>query len=495
MGKPTGFLEYERMDGKVRPPKERLKDFQEFHRSLSEEERRKQGGRCMDCGIPFCQWGKDIAGMTSGCPLNNLVPEINDCVYRGSMEEAYERLHRTHNFAEFTSRVCPALCEAACTCGLNGEAVTAKENERAVIDYAWEQGLVTPKIPAVRTGKKVAVIGSGPAGLSAADLLNQRGHTVTVYERSDRPGGLLCYGIPNMKLDKRVVERRIRLMEQEGISFVTGADASEKELAERIREESDAVILAGGASKPRDIDVPGRELSGICFAVDFLSGVTKALLDSDFKVLPDGEVRGKKVLVIGGGDTGNDCVGTALRLGAESVCQVEMMPPNPPVRSKDNPWPLWPRVLKTDYGQEEAAFLSGRDPRIYETTVTEFQGDGEGRVCRVKLQKLKASKDPRTKRTVMVPKQGEETWMEADLVLIAAGFTGAEKKTLEAFGVGQNQRGNAETAPDSHRTGAPGVFAAGDMRRGQSLVVWALREGRDAAREVDQFLMGYTNLS
>lgn len=494
MGKPTGFLEYERKDGKVIDPAKRIKNFNEFHESLSEEEQQLQGARCMDCGVPFCQAGVMISGMASGCPLHNLVPEINDLVYRGNFEQAYVRLSKTHCFPEFTSRVCPALCEAACTCGLHAEPVSTKANERAVIEYAFEHGLVASEPPKVRTGKRVAVIGSGPAGLAAAKQLNSRGHSVTVYERSDRPGGLLRYGIPNMKLEKSVIDRRVKLMEADGIEFICNVNVGKDVTGEELMKKYDRIILACGASNPRDISVPGRDANGIYFAVDFLKKVTKTLLDSDFKEIPYPLAKGKKVLVIGGGDTGNDCVGTSIRLGAESVVQLEMMPKPPESRSESNPWPEWPKVLKTDYGQEEAIDRFGEDPRVYQTTVTEFVKDQDGNVCAAKLVSLKPEKDEKTQRISMVPVEGSEKEIPVDLVLIAAGFLGAEAYVADSFGVTCNARTNVETKPGAYQTSAEDIFTAGDMHRGQSLVVWAIAEGREAARAVDESLMGYTNL-
>ena len=494
MGKPTGFLEYEREVSTEIPPKQRIKNFDEFHIPLPLEKQREQGARCMACGVPFCQAGVMIGGMASGCPLNNLVPEWNDLVYLGNWEEAYKRLMKTHCFPEFTSRVCPALCEAACTCNINGEPVCSKENERAIIENAYATGLVKPCPPQVRTGKRVAVVGSGPSGLAAAQQLNKRGHQVTVYERNDRIGGLLRYGIPNMKLDKKVIDRRLELMEAEGIEFVTNANVGENVSAEKLMKEYDAVVLACGASNPRDINVPGRDAKGIYFAVDFLTATTKSLLDSGFadkKFIP---AKGKHVIVIGGGDTGNDCVGTCIRLGAASVTQLEMMPKAPDERAQNNPWPQWPRVCKTDYGQQEAIALWGHDPRIYTTTVTEFVKNKNGEICQAKLVKLQSKKDEKTGRMMMMPVEGTEEVVKADLVLIAAGFLGSQKYVTDAFKVAVNGRTNVETAPDKYVTSVPKVFTAGDMHRGQSLVVWAIREGREAAKAVDEYLMGYTNL-
>ncbi|HJB16777.1 MAG TPA: glutamate synthase subunit beta [Candidatus Blautia excrementipullorum] len=494
MGKPTGFLEYKRETAKVLAPKVRIADFHEFRTPMSREKQKLQGARCMACGVPFCQSGMMIGGMASGCPLHNLVPETNDLVYTGNWKQAFLRLSKTHSFPEFTSRVCPALCEAACTCNLNGEPVATKDNERAIIETAFEEGWVQPQKPKVRTGKKIAVIGSGPSGLAAAQQLNRRGHSVTVYERSDRPGGLLRYGIPNMKLEKSVIDRRIRLMEEEGVKFVLNTNVGKDITAEELLKNYDRVLLACGASNPRDIQVPGREAKGIYFAVDFLGKVTKTLLDSSFEKVPYELAKDKNVVVIGGGDTGNDCVGTVIRLGAKSVTQLEMMPKPPAERAENNPWPEWPRVLKTDYGQEEAIAVFGHDPRVYQTTVKEFIADKKGNVCKAKIVKLQGQKDEKTGRVVMVPVEGSEEVIPADLVLIAAGFLGSQKYVTDAFKVAVNARTNVDTKPDAYETSVPRVFAAGDMRRGQSLVVWAIREGREAARAVDESLMGYTNL-
>lgn len=494
MGKTTGFLDFQRKNARVEDPLSRIRHFHEFRTPLSLEEQQKQGGRCMECGVPFCQNGDVLMGMASGCPLHNLVPETNDLVWRGNWKAAYERLTKTHCFPEFTSRVCPALCEAACTCGLDGEPVATKENERAIIETAFSQGWVKPQPPAARTGKKIAVIGSGPSGLAAAMLLNRRGHQVTVFERKDRIGGLLRYGIPNMKLEKSILDRRIRLMEEEGVTFVINTDVGKDIHARQLRKEFDRIILACGASNPRDIQVPGRDAGNIFFAVDFLGTVTKSLLDSN---LADGKVppvKGKHVLVIGGGDTGNDCVGTAVRLGAKSVTQLEMMPKPPLVRTASNPWPQWPRVLKTDYGQQEAAAVYGQDPRIYQTTVKEFVKDKKGNVQKAVLVHLEPKMDDKTGRMNMVVVEGSEKTVDAQVVLIAAGFLGSQKYITDEFAVSLDARTNVQTEKGSYETSVPGVFAAGDMHRGQSLVVWAIREGREAARAVDRSLMGYTNI-
>lgn len=494
MGKVTGFLDYERKSSEAEEPLKRIRHFHEFRTPLPLDEQSKQGGRCMACGVPFCQNGGMIGGMASGCPLHNLVPETNDLVYSGNWRQAYERLSKTHCFPEFTGRVCPALCEAACTCNLEGEPVAAKENEKAIIEHAFLSGWVAARPPRVRTGKKVAVIGSGPAGLAAAQQLNRRGHLVTVFERSDRIGGLLRYGIPNMKLEKEVLDRRLALMEAEGIVFKTNTDVGKNTSAEILKKEFDRIVLACGASEPRDICVPGRDSKHIYFAVDFLASVTKSLLDSG---LEDGkyiQAKGKHVLIIGGGDTGNDCVGTVIRLGAESVTQLEMMPRPGIQRNKSNPWPQWPRVLKTDYGQEEAIAVYGSDPRIYETTVKEFRKDKNGNVKQAVLITLEAKQDEKTGKTNMLPIPGSEKAISADLVLIAAGFSGSQSYVTDAFKVKVDSRTNVWSEKGHYETTVPGIFAAGDMHRGQSLVVWAIKEGRECAKEVDKALIGYTNL-
>ena len=491
MGKSTGFLEYERKDANMREPGERIGDFREFKKPLPLEEQRIQGARCMECGVPFCQSGMIIEGMVSGCPLYNLVPETNDLVFRGKWRQAYERLSKTHSFPEFTSRVCPALCEAACTCGLNGKPVAVKANEHAIIETAWSKGWVKPYIPSVRTGKQIAIVGSGPSGLAAAQELNRMGHTVTVFERSDRFGGLLQYGIPNMKLEKSIIERRIRLMEEEGVIFQANVDVGRDISAKDLLRDFDRVVLACGASKPRDIHVPGRDASNIFFAVDYLKSVTKSLLDSKLKDKGFVSPKGRHVLVIGGGDTGNDCVATAIRLGAKTVTQLEMMSEPPKTRTMGNPWPEWPKVQKIDYGQEEAIALFGKDPRVYQTTVTEFLKDGKGNVQKAKVISLEPKPDKKTGRITMSPVAGTEKILDAQLVLIAAGFLGSQKYVTDAFQVETDSRSNVKTRIGEYETTVPRVFTAGDMHRGQSLVVWAIAEGRNVARAVDRDLMGY----
>ena len=478
MGKPTGFLEYERQGNPCQPPLERIRHWREFHPRLSREERRRQGGRCMACGVPFCQSGAVLNGMVSGCPLHNLVPEWNDLLYRGSFGLALERLLKTNDFPEFTGRVCPALCEAACTCGLNGQPVTVRDNELGIIEDAWVRGLMKPRPPKIRTGKRVAVVGSGPSGLACAGQLNRRGHAVTVFERADRPGGLLMYGIPSMKLEKSIVQRRVELMAAEGISFRTGADVGRDVGAEELRRDFDAVVLCCGAAKPRDLSVPGREGAGVWFAVDFLTAAARALLDGR----NGPSALDRDVVIVGGGDTGNDCVGACIRQGCRSVTQLEMLPKAPERRGDNNPWPEWPRVCKTDYGQEEAIARFGRDPRVYETTVSRLLRDGAGELTGVETVRLGPDRKPLA---------GTEETLPCQLLLIAAGFLGPQDYVPEAFGLARTPRSTVRTAEGGYAASVPGVFAAGDMRRGQSLVVWAIREGREAAREVDRYLMGY----
>ncbi|HEX3033179.1 MAG TPA: glutamate synthase subunit beta [Bacillota bacterium] len=493
MGKPTGFLEYSREIPADREPLERVQDYQEFHYHLTEEAMRKQGARCMECGTPFCHTGMMVNGVASGCPLHNLIPEWNDLVYKGLWKEALDRLHKTNNFPEFTGRVCPALCEGSCTVGLHGSPVTVKNNEYTIIEKAFENGWVVPTPPTGRTGKRVAVVGSGPAGLAAAAQLNKAGHWVTVFERADRVGGLLMYGIPNMKLDKEYVQRRVDLLAAEGVKFVTNVEVGKDYPVGKLLGEFEAVVLCAGATQPRDLPVPGRELKGVHFAMEYLHANTKSLLDSEHQ---DGSyiaAAGKDVVVIGGGDTGTDCVGTALRHKCRKVTQLEIMPKAPPTRDASNPWPQYPKVFKTDYGQEEAVSIQGADPRQYCVMTKRFVGDENGQVKEVHTVQVEWTKDAAGR---FVPKEipGTDAVISAQLVLLAMGFTGPENNLLELLGVEREPSSNVKAEYGKFATNVKGVFAAGDMRRGQSLVVWAINEGRGAAREVDRYLMGSTNL-
>ncbi|MDR0787634.1 MAG: glutamate synthase subunit beta [Gemmatimonadota bacterium] len=483
MGKPTGFLEYPRVVSISREPLERIRDWKELHGHLPEETLKEQGARCMDCGVPFCHTGRMLAGQTTGCPLNNLIPEWNDQVSRGNWRRALDLLHETNNFPEFTGRVCPAPCEGACVLGINDAPVTIKSIEAAIINRGWEEGWIAPSPPAVRTGKKVAVIGSGPAGLAAAAELNRAGHQVTVFERADRIGGLLTYGIPQMKLENAVVQRRVQLLADEGVVFVTGTEVGRSYPTEKLRSEFDAVVLCGGSTVPRDLDIEGRDLEGIHFAMDFLSATEKSLLDSH---LEDGNfisTSGRNVVVIGGGDTGTDCVSTSMRHGCESLVQLEILSRPPDERASDNPWPEWPKVYRLDYGQEEAAAVFGSDPRQYTVSTRRFIGEA-GRVRAVEVVEVRQVEG----RFEEVP--GSEREIPADLVFLAMGFLGPQREGLiSELGVALDARGNV-TVDEQQMTSVPGVFSAGDMSRGQSLVVWAIAEGRKAARGADGFLMG-----
>ncbi len=493
MGKPTGFIEYLRELPADRAPLERVRDWGEFHFHMPEDKLRTQGARCMDCGVPFCHTGTLISGMASGCPVNNLIPEWNDLVYRGLWKEALERLHKTNNFPEFTGRVCPAPCEGSCVLGINEPPVTIKNIEVSIIDKGWDEGWVKPEPPKVRTDKKIAVIGSGPAGLCAAAQLNKAGHTVTVFERADRPGGLLMYGIPNMKLDKKeVVLRRIEQLEAEGITFQCNTEVGVNFPAENLLKEFDAVVICTGATKPRDLPIEGRPLKGIHFAMEFLTANTKAVLDHH-KNGSFISAEGKDVVIIGGGDTGTDCMGTSIRHGCKSLVQVEILPKPPLDRAKDNPWTEWPKVYKLDYGQEEVAAKFGDDPRVYVTTATKFEGDENGHVKAVHTVQVEWTKNEKGQ---FIPKSipGTEKVLPAQLVLLAMGFLGPEQPLLDSLGVERDPRSNVKAEFEKYSTSIPGVFAAGDCRRGQSLVVWAFNEGRGAARECDRWLMGATDL-
>ena len=496
MAKPTGFLEYDRETSGDYSAEERILHWMEFHKSFDEEKLRNQAARCMDCGTPFCHAGKIIGGMASGCPIHNLIPEWNDLVYRGLWEQALERLQKTNNFPEFTGRVCPAPCEGSCTLGLNNLPVTIKPIEQRIIETGFEKGWITPRLPFAKTGKKVAVVGSGPSGLACADLLNQAGHSVTVFERADRIGGLLMYGIPNMKLDKQIVQRRVNLLAEEGVVFVTKTEVGKDLPTGTLMKEVDALVLCGGATQPRDLAVEGRELKGIYFAMDFLHANTRNLLggmvrDADAVTI---SARNKDVLVIGGGDTGTDCIGTSLRHACRSVTQFEILPQPPLARQADNPWPEWPKVLKVDYGQEEAISFFGHDPRNYSILTKRFTGDENGNVREAHTIQVEWVRDAGGR---LSPKEiaGTEKIWPTQLVLLAMGFLGPEDKMLAQMGVDRDARSNVLAEEGHYATNIPGVFSAGDMRRGQSLVVWAIHEGRGAAREVDRYLMGRTDIT
>ena len=486
MGKPNGFFEFERVPIHDRPPLVRIGDWDEMHLPQGEQTLREQGARCMDCGIPFCHTGKLLGGMASGCPVNNLIPEWNDLVYRGQWKEAWVRLSKTNNFPEFTGRVCPAPCEGSCTVAINLPAVNIKMLEEAIADRAFAEGWVEAVQPPLRTGRRVAVVGSGPAGLAAAAQLNRAGHEVTVFERSDRIGGLLVYGIPNMKLDKKLVDRRVQLMTDEGVHFVTGKEIGTDIPGGQLQKDFEAVVLCGGATQARELPVEGRSLGGIHPAMEFLTANTRSLLDSklaDGKAIP---AKGKDVVVIGGGDTGTDCVGTAMRHGARSIVQLEILPRPGDLRALDNPWPQWPKLYKLDYGQEEAKARWGEDPRVYGVMTKRFLGDDDRQVRELTYVEVQWERGPDGR---IGPREipGSEKVIPADLVLLAMGFVGPEKPLLQQLGVKLDDRGNV-WVDQTRMTSVPGVFAAGDMARGQSLVVWAIREGRLAAQCVDRYL-------
>jgi len=486
MGSPTGFLEIEREDFKDELPLERIKHWDEFHKSMAQEAVQNQAARCMDCGVPFCHTGADLSSGASGCPVYNLIPDWNDMLYKGHWEKAFKLLLKTNNFPEFTGRVCPAPCEGACVLGINEPPVTIKNHEYSIIENAFEQGWVTPAIPEKRTGKKVAIIGSGPAGLAAADELNQMGHSVKVYERADRAGGLLMYGIPNMKLDKQqVVERRLEIMRVEGIKIKTGIEVGKDIPISELQTQFDSVIMATGSTIPRDLPVEGRELKGVYFAMDYLTQNTKSLLDSNHTDNAFISAKGKKVIVIGGGDTGTDCVATALRQECKSVQQLEILTQPPATRAENNPWPEYPKIYKLDYGQQEAEAKQGSDPRKYEVMTKRFEGDGNTLSAVVTTQIEWVKKDGR-----FIPQEipNTEKRIEADLVFLAMGFTGPEQELLTQANIGLSGRGNIDAEYGKFATNVEGIFAAGDCRRGQSLVVWAINEGRAVAKECDVFL-------
>ncbi len=490
MGKPTGFLEYKRKTDAVISPLERIKNYDEFHEPLDKDERQKQGARCMNCGVPFCQSGMELNHMVTGCPLHNLIPEWNDEIFRGNWEQALARLLKTNNFPEFTGRICPALCECACTCGLNDSPVTVKENELTIIETGYENGWMKPQKSPVKSGKKIAVIGGGPAGLAVADRLNKHGHSVTVYERENRAGGLLTYGIPNMKLDKSVVDRRVALMQDEGVVFKNNVNVGVDVDFEDIVKNFDAVAVCCGAKKPRTLNAEGINTNGVYFAVDYLGDVTANIMGERDKLLID--AKDKNVIVVGGGDTGVNCVETAIRQGCKSVYQLEMMPKLPDTRAENNPWPQYPKVCKVDYGHEESIAVFGHDPRIYQTTVKKVVSDKKGNIKEIVTVALEFVKDEKTGRMKPVEVKGSEKTMPCDILLIAAGFVGCENYISEKFKLETNERGNIKS--NSHSTSRDKVFVAGDVRRGQSLVVWAIFEGRECAKEVDRYLMGYTNM-
>jgi glutamate synthase (NADPH/NADH) small chain len=493
MGKPTGFLEYERQLPADREPSVRADDWGEFHDQLPEAELREQGARCMNCGVPFCHMGTILNGMAAGCPVNNLIPEWNDLVYRGQWRDAIERLHKTNNFPEFTGRVCPAPCEGSCVLGINDDPVTIKNMERAIVDRAFDEGWIVPEPPAKRTGKTVAVVGSGPSGLACAAQLNKAGHTVTVYERADRVGGLLMYGIPNMKLDKSLVQRRADLLTAEGVTFVTGKEIGKDISAEELKSTFDAVVLCTGATKPRDLPLEGRNLKGVHFAVDFLRLNTKSLLDSDHA---DGNyisAKDQDVIVIGGGDTGTDCVGTSIRHNCRSLVQFEIMGQAPDERQPNNPWPQWPKIHRVDYGQEESIEIFGADPRRYSVMTKELVSDDNGHVKELHTVQVEWKVGDNGRFGPQEMAGTEKVW-PAQLVLIAMGFLGPEDAAIEQLGLERDERSNAKAVHEKYVTSESGIFAAGDCRRGQSLVVWAINEGRGAARECDRFLMGHTDL-
>ncbi|WP_088050270.1 glutamate synthase small subunit [Virgibacillus dakarensis] len=488
MGKVTGFMDYQREEAEERDPFTRLTDWKEYAAPFSDDVLMRQGARCMDCGTPFCQIGEELNGATTGCPIYNLIPEWNDLVYRGQWKEALERLLKTNNFPEFTGRVCPAPCEGSCTLAISDPAVTIKSIERTIIDKGFENGWMTPRIPYKRTGKSIAIVGSGPAGLASADQLNQAGHTVTVYEREDRAGGLLTYGIPNMKLEKDVVERRIRLLEQEGVNFATNTEVGTDISAEDLKAKHDAVILCTGAQKQRDLVIDGREATGVHLAMDYLTGSTKKLLNTDMGANDFIDAAGKDVIVIGGGDTGADCIATALRQGSNSVVQFGKHPKLPLARANSNMWPEYPNIFTVDYAHKEATAKFNKDPRQYSIQTQRFVMDDNGNLKELHTVQMEKVKDENGVFTFNEIPGTEKVW-PAQLVLIAIGFEGPEPQILQQFDVRTNNK-KVEAKYGDFTTNVEKVFAAGDARRGQSLIVWAINEGREVARRVDQYLMG-----
>ncbi|KGX87499.1 glutamate synthase subunit beta [Pontibacillus litoralis] len=494
MGKPTGFMEIVRAEPLERSSHNRVKDWNEYTAPFSNETLAKQGARCMDCAIPFCHSGMEIKGVASGCPIHNLIPEWNDLVYRGKWKEALERLQLTNNFPEFTGRVCPAPCEGACTVAISDSAVSIKNIERTIIDKGFANGWIQPRIPKQRTGKTIAIIGSGPAGLASADQLNQAGHHVTIYERAPQPGGLLMYGIPNMKLEKDIVQRRINLLKQEGIHFITNTEVGKDVRTEYLRSHFDAVILCTGAQKQRDVRMEGRQSNGIHFAMDYLTAATKKLVNDSITEKEYIDVKNKDVIVIGGGDTGADCVATALRQNCRSVVQFGKHPKLPNTRSADNMWPEVPNIFTLDYAYKEAAETKGEDPRQYSIKTTKFVSDASGNLKELHTVETEKVSGDNGKYVYKEIPGTEKAW-PAEHVFIAIGFEGPEQSLLKQFGVQTTERGTAKATYGEYKTNVEGVFAAGDARRGQSLIVWAINEGREVAREVDHYLMGVTALT
>jgi len=480
LDKTRGFMKYQRLGEAYRPPRKRVKDWKELSTRLTESELKYQSARCMDCGVPFCQ-------SETGCPISNVIPKWNDLVFKGQWFDALNRLLLTNNFPEFTGRVCPAPCEGACVLGINEQPVGIKSIECAIIDKGFEMGWIQPNPPTFRTGKKIAVIGSGPAGLACADQLNKAGHSVTVYDRNDRMGGLLMYGIPNMKLDKAVVQRRLDLMAAEGIVFVSNTNAGVDVDSNDLRAENDALVICTGATWPRDLKIPNRQVDGIHFAMEFLQLNTASLLDSDLKNGNYINAKGKDVIVIGGGDTGNDCIGTAMRHGANSVTNFELLPKPPASRGRDNPWPQWPRIFRTDYGHTEVSAHFGNDPREFCISTKEFVVDEDGKLKGLNTVRVEWTKDSGG-RWKMEEVPGSERFFEAQLVFLALGFLGPEAELIKSLNVKTDARSNVQTPPKKYATSIEGVFAAGDCRRGQSLIVWGINEGRGAAAEVDAWL-------